>query len=84
MQNNDLKTLTDQELKVRQKLMKTAVIMMGLAVFVMLIAGTIITVKKGFSAMAVTPICFLPLVIIFSAQLKKIKQEIKARESNAI
>ena len=81
MAKEDLTTVSTEELRKRAKLMRIAVWMIGISMFLMLTSGVILTIRKGFSALSVSAIGFLPLVIIFSAQLKKINEEVKSRTS---
>mgnify|MGYP003582502946 CR=1 FL=1 len=73
--------LSTEELKKKAKTLKLAVIFMGFSVLIMLICGIIVSMKKGFSALAVTPVAFTPLLIIFSTQLKQVNNELKKRET---
>jgi uncharacterized membrane protein len=75
----DLSTVATEELKKRAKVMKIAVIFIGASVVLTAISGIILATKKGFSAINVIPISFLPMVIIFGTQLKKINEELKKR-----
>ncbi|WAC41697.1 hypothetical protein [Pedobacter sp. SL55] len=72
MAQEDLTKVSTEELTKRAKLMKVAVWMIGISMILMVISGIILSIRKGFSAMSVSAIGFLPLVIIFSAQLKKL------------
>ncbi len=83
MAQEDLTKVSTEELAKRAKLMKVAVWMIGISMILMTISGIILSIKKGFSAMSVSSIGFLPLVIIFSAQLKKINEELKTRTDRA-
>ena len=76
-----LTELSTEELNKKAKLMKIAIIAMGASMVLMLISGIIVTMKKGFSALTVTPLGFMPLVMIFSSQLKQINNELKKRET---
>ena len=60
-------------------MMKLAVWAMGFSMVLMIIAGIILSVKKGFSALSFTAFGFFPLIIIFSVQLKKINEELQRR-----
>lgn len=81
MQTEDLSKISTEELQKKSKTLKLAVIIIGCSIVMMAISGVIVSIKKGFSALSITPIAFLPLVIIFSAQLKKINEELKRRAS---
>lgn len=83
MADQELTKLSTQELKKKAKFMQFAVGMIAASMILMIISGIILSIKKGFSALSVTAIAFLPLVIIFSAQLKKINAELKSRANQA-
>jgi cytochrome b subunit of formate dehydrogenase len=75
----DLSQNSVKELQDKAKMLKAASIVIVVSMIIMLISGIIISFKKDFSALTVTPISFLPLAIIFSAQLKKVNEELKKR-----
>lgn len=79
MAEENLVQLSTEELKKKAKFMKLAVGMIAVAMALMAISGIILSIRKGFSALSVTPIAFLPLMIIFSSQLTKINTELKRR-----
>lgn len=79
MAQEDLTKVSTEELKTRAKMMKIAAYTIGFSMVIMSISGIILSIKKGFSAISVTAIAFLPLLIIFSSQLKKINEELKSR-----
>ena len=79
MAQEDLTKIPTEELKKRAKLIKLAIIVIGISMVLMVISGIIISIRKGFSTISVTAIAFLPLIIIFSTQLTKLKEEIKNR-----
>lgn len=76
-----LTELSTEELNKKAKTLKIATIFMGFSVLIMLICGIIVSMKKGFSALTVTPLAFAPLLIIFSSQLKQVNNELKKRET---
>lgn len=79
MAQEDLTKVTTEELKKRAKTMKIGIIIIGISMILMTISGIILSIKKGFSALSITAFGFFPLVIIFSAQLKKLNEELKIR-----
>ncbi|WP_113638204.1 redox-active disulfide protein 2 [Nubsella zeaxanthinifaciens] len=81
MKEENLTQLSTEELHKKAKTLKVATIALFVSMLLMLISGIILTAKKGFSALTVTPVSFLPLVIIFSAQLKKVNEELKKRNA---
>jgi len=70
---------TYRRIKKEVNLIKFAVIFIGVAMVIMTVSGMILTIRKGFSALSFTALGFLPLVLIFSLQLKQIKTELKKR-----
>lgn len=75
----DFSQLSNDELYKKAKMLKLASISILVSMLLMMISGIILSLKKGFSALTVTPMGFLPLVIIFSSQLKKVNEELKKR-----
>jgi hypothetical protein len=84
MSKIDYSTFSLEELKKKAAAQKVVTgIFMG-SIIVMLIAGIFITVKnKSFSAFSVTPIAFLPLMIINLNSLKEINKAIAEKERKA-
>jgi hypothetical protein len=80
MQKQPYANLTLDELKSREKMLKTAVSLITASILVMTIAGAFITYKQGFSVFTVLPIVFISIVLINLANLKKVRAEIAARE----
>ena len=80
MKEEQLTKLTLDELKIREKMLKTAVSLITASIIVMIIAGIFITYKQGFSVFTVMPIIFISIVLINAAKLKKVRAEIAARE----
>jgi hypothetical protein len=68
-----------------EKLLKTettvrAVVYMLVAAIVILLANAMYTIAtRGFSALNVIPVAFLPIVILNVVNLKELQKEIKAR-----
>ncbi|WP_293302186.1 hypothetical protein [Pedobacter sp. UBA4863] len=79
MAQEDLTKITTAELQKKAKIMRLTIFTISIAMIIMTIASAMLSVKKGFNAITITAICFFPLVIIFSAQLKKINAELKSR-----
>ncbi|WP_461053958.1 hypothetical protein [Spirosoma arcticum] len=48
-------------------------------ILIMAVAGVISTFQRGFTVFTVLPIAFLPLITVFSTNLKKTKAEIRSR-----
>lgn len=83
MAEENLAQLSTEELKKKAKFMKLAVGMIAVSMALMTISGIILSIKKGFSALSVTAVAFLPLMIIFSSQLTKLNAELKSRADQA-
>lgn len=83
MAEENLAQLSTEELKKKAKFMKLAVGMIAVSMALMTISGIILSIKKGFSALSVTAVAFLPLMIIFSSQLTKLNAELKSRTDRA-
>lgn len=81
MKPQPLTELSTEELKKKAKTLKLATIYIAISVVGMLVCGIIVSMKKGFSALTVTPLGFAPLLIIFSSQLKQVNNELKKRET---
>lgn len=79
MAQEDLTKISTEELKKKAKFMKFAVGFIAASMVIMAVSGIILSIRKGFSALSITSIAFLPLVLIFSSQLKKISEELKSR-----
>ena len=81
MQKIDYSTFSLEDLKKKAAAQKVVTgILMG-SIIIMLLAGIFITVKnKNFSAFSVTPIAFLPLMIINMNSLKEINKAIAEKE----
>ncbi|MEN9571827.1 MAG: hypothetical protein RL172_3058 [Bacteroidota bacterium] len=75
-----LNEMTLEELTVREKATKTSIAVMAVAIAIMAITGVYITIKNGFSVFTVMPIIFLSLLFVNVGVLKKIRQEIAAKQ----
>ena len=79
MAQQELSNLSTEELKKKVTVLRVAVIFIGVAMVIMTVSGIIITIRKGFSALSVTSLGFLPLVLIFLIQLRQANAELKKR-----
>jgi Ca2+/Na+ antiporter len=79
MKEQDLSKLTTDELKAKEKTIRVSFYFMLGAVFILLSSSIYLTIVKGFNVFTVLPIAFLPLVKLFSKQLKQIKGELEKR-----
>lgn len=82
MQEKDLSKLTTNQLKTKEKTLKSYTIIILVAVAIMLISGIFFIKKMGSPVFTILPIAFLPLVITLSKQSKNIKEEIQKRENS--
>lgn len=80
MKEQDLSKLTVDELKSKAKKLKTASILILVAMGTMLISGIFFMLKMKSPIFTILPVAFLPLVIVFSTQLKSIKEQLQKRE----
>ena len=79
MSKKNLSELSDEELLKNAKTVKIITSMLAGAIVLLFIINIFLAFKKGFSAMSVIPIAFLPIVLVNVNSLKEIKKEIKAR-----
>lgn len=79
MAQEQLSALSDLELHKKAKFLKFAVGFFGASMALMIISGIILSIRKGFSGLSLTAIGFLPLMMIFSMQLKQVQAELKKR-----
>lgn len=82
MKEQDLTKFTTEELKAKEKTLKTSSIFILVAMAIMLFAGIFFIIKMKNPIFTFLPVAFLPLVIIFSNQLKRIKEELEKRENS--
>lgn len=80
MKEEPLVSLTLDELKKREKMLKMSISLMLASVIVLTIAGAFLFYKHGFSGFTVLPIIFFSIVIINNVNLKKVSAEIERRE----
>jgi Ca2+/Na+ antiporter len=80
MKEQDLTKLTINELKAKEKTLKTSSMIILLAMAIMLFIGIFFMIKMKSPVFTILPVAFLPLVIVFSKQIKSIKEELDKRE----
>lgn len=71
--------MSTEVLKKNYKSMKTVIIILSVFMVIMVGSGIYITLSKGFGAVSVLPLAFLPLFILNIVNLKKIKNELITR-----
>lgn len=79
MKKQDLSKLSVEELKYKEKTLKNSTILMLTAMAIMLFSGIFLMIKMKNSVLTFLPVAFLPLVIIFTNQLKEVRKELKNR-----
>ncbi|RXR32618.1 hypothetical protein EQG68_07260 [Flavobacterium piscinae] len=82
MKQQDLSKLTVDELKTKSKILKISSIVILVAMAIMLISGIFFMLKMKSPVLTFLPVAFLPLVIVFSNQIKSIKEELNKRENS--
>lgn len=81
MKENPYAKMTLDELNAKAKSLKSMTSIFSSLLLVMTFAGVFLSIRQGFSVFSVLPVTFLPLFIININNIKKIKEEIKSRES---
>lgn len=79
MKNKKTNELSDEDLLKRQKILKAITFILSGVLFLLFCLKVISTIVKGFNASSVTPIIFLPILIINFKNLNEIKKELKLR-----
>ena len=77
----DLSTLTIEELNKKAKTSKLATGALAGILIVQLAVGIYLTIQQGFNVFIILPVAFLPILIINFTSIKKIDTEIARRES---
>lgn len=80
MKKQDLSKLSVEELKSKVKTLKNSTILMLSAMAIMLFSGIFFMIKMKSPVFTILPVAFLPLIIVFSKQIKSIKEELEKRE----
>jgi len=85
MKENPYAKLTLDELNAKVKSLKSITSSITSAfsgiLLIMTFIGVFLSIRQGFRVFSVLPVAFLPLFIININNIKKIKEEIKSRES---
>jgi hypothetical protein len=81
MKQESLSNLSLDELKTKEKSLKTAAGMLSGMMVVMLAVGIYMFFQKGFSVFSVLPIAFFPLVGGLVAKIKGVREEIATRNN---
>ena len=72
--------LSLEELKRKEKQAKITIAVFGGLVVLMLLAGMVLTIQKGFTVLSILPMTFLPILSILFSYLKKIQTEMDTRK----
>jgi UDP-N-acetylmuramyl pentapeptide phosphotransferase/UDP-N-acetylglucosamine-1-phosphate transferase len=81
MAQKPLTELTTEELKTKEKQLKTVCIIMGVFIVLMFLIGGFLTSKQGPSVFTVMPIAFLAILIGNIGNLRKVQKEIALRNA---
>jgi len=81
MKQESLSNLSLDELKTKEKSLKTAAGMLSGMMVVMLAVGIYMFFQKGFSVFSVLPVAFLPLVGGLFAKIKEVRSEMASRNN---
>lgn len=80
MQVKDLSKLTTDQLKTKEKTLKSYTFLILAAMGIMLISGIFLNIKMGSPIFTILPIAFLPIVTTLSKKTKSIKEELQKRQ----
>lgn len=81
MKQEELIQMSLDELKSKEKTLKSSMAILGGMIIVLLIVAVFLTIKQGFGVFSILPIVFLPIFTMNIGNLKKIKNEITLRNS---
>jgi Na+-transporting methylmalonyl-CoA/oxaloacetate decarboxylase beta subunit len=79
MQENKYSKMSLDELKAKEKTLKSATSVFMGVLMVLTFAVVFLGIRQGFSVFSVLPIAFLPLLLANISGLKKLQEEIKSR-----
>ncbi len=79
MAKKELRDLSNEELLTNEKKMKAITLVFAVLLIFLFSSIILLTVKKGFSVLIVTPIALFPLLIIMLNNWNDLKKEIKLR-----
>ena len=81
MQSVNLSELSDKELLKKEKEQKSTRNLFRIAVGLLFVVQIYLVVKNGFTLSIVTPLCFIPLLVIMEENYNDIQKEILSRKS---
>ncbi len=82
MKSQPIAEMSTEVLKKNYKAMKLVIIILSVFLLIMVGSSVYVTLTKGFGAVSILPIAFLPLFILNIVNRKKIKTELIARGEN--
>jgi len=81
MKQTPFSELNQNQLKIREKALKTAVVILSGMLLILFAITGYLTFVKGFSVFSILPFIFLPIFLINILNLKKIRTEINSRNT---
>jgi len=81
MKQEELTQMSLDELKSKEKTLKSSMAVLGGMIIVLLIVAVFLTIKQGFGVFSILPIVFLPIFTVNIGNLKKVQNEITLRNS---
>lgn len=79
MKENKYAQMSLEELKAKEKTLKSAISVFVGILMVLVFAVVFLGVRQGFSVFSILPVAFLPLILANINILKKLQEEIKSR-----
>ncbi len=79
MKQDSLTNLSLEELQKKENALKTANVLLPVMLGVMAVLGVFIVLRKGSVIFLTLPVCFLPLALANTSNLKKVREEIAKR-----
>ncbi|WP_394992399.1 hypothetical protein [Emticicia sp.] len=79
MKENNYSQMSLEELKAKEKTLKSATSAFIGVLIVLVFAVVFLGIRQGFSVFSVLPVAFLPLLLVNISGLKKVQEEIKSR-----
>lgn len=76
----ELSELNIVELNKKLSISTTATWFLGIIILLQFAVGIYLTTQKGFSVFTILPVCFIPVLLVNFASIKKIKGEIANRK----
>lgn len=80
MPEKKISELSLEELKKKEKMLKTLFIITAVTIVLGIAAGVFITIQEGVKATSVFPFAMIAVLVPSMAGLKSVRQEIKSRQ----